>query len=65
MLKARSLFQRALDLQGDIYDFRNKLQEIGFEDLAQEMGNAAFEMDLTWNNAEKVAKKLKEMYANQ
>lgn len=64
--KAISLFNRALMLQRDLYDFRNVLKdEMRLEDLAQQLEDGAFEMDLTWNNAEKVYKELFELYKKQ
>lgn len=63
--KAVRLFERALQLQRDMYDFRDVLKGMGCEDLAQDLEDGAFEMDLTWNNAEKVAKQVMTMYYNE
>lgn len=60
--KANRLFERALTLQRDLYDFRTHLQNMGLDFLAQEIEDGAFEMDLTWNNAEKATKELFELY---
>lgn len=62
MRKAISIYERALQLQRDMYDFVDILNDMGMEHLAQQLSDGAFEMDLTWNNAEKVAKELIAMY---
>lgn len=60
--KAIGFFERALQLQRDMYDFVDILKSMGRDDLAEKLEDGAFEMDLTWNNAEKVAKELIIMY---
>ena len=62
---AHGLYRRALLLQRAMYDFREQLEAIGREDLAQQLEDGAFEMDLTWNNAEKVAKEVTKLFVNQ
>lgn len=63
---AKRLFERALQLQSDMYEFRDVVKEqIRREDLSETLEAGAFEMDLTWNNAEKVAKEMFELYKKQ
>lgn len=59
--KAYSLYSRALKLQGEIYDFRDRLEELHKEGLMQKASDAAFEMDTTWSNLEEVSKDIKQI----
>lgn len=63
--KAHNIYRRAILLQRDMYDFTEVLKGMGMDDLAQDLEDGAFEMDLTWNNAKEVAKKLLELYVNK
>lgn len=56
--RVKGFYNRALELQWEMYDFAEELAKMGREDLAQLLSNGAFEMDLTCENAGKVAKKL-------
>lgn len=67
ILKAKSLYTRALHLQGEIQAFQEELEKKGLQFEALLIGDGALEMDITWNNAECVYKSLLERYekANQ
>lgn len=62
VIKSHNLYLRALYLQGDIYDFEKRMLELGCDSLKELTSDAAFEMDTTWNNMEKVAKTIKKIY---
>lgn len=57
--KAQRIFEKALHLQGELYEFAEWLEIIRRKDLAKKMNDAAFEMDLTWRNADTIAKETK------
>lgn len=51
-LKAVKIYKRALLLQREMYEFKDVLNDIGLEYEASLIDDGAFEMDLTWNNAD-------------